>query len=404
VSLADYGHVARSRRLRLRADLQHAAGNTAAGKRYAQEAWDAVTSEVASAQSDYHQPQVSGRQPGTVGSCTLAARFDLAGGWSDTPPYCLEHPAKVLNLAIELDGQRPIGAHAEALVEPVWEVALANVEPVRLNAKQIFVDGGLSDPYALPKAACMVMGFGSAAGITQGVRLRCWSRVPKGSGLGSSSILAAAICTALAKVAGADTNPFSICTQVLAVEQALTTRGGWQDQLGGLLPGAKLLSSLPTRPLRIRCDTMSLAPTVVDELQEHLVLAYTGISRLARDVLQRVVSGYLSRDALVVGGIQRLVECAEHGRMLLGNGDLSGIGNLFCEVWRLHQDLDPNCSNPAVDRLLAPVHDWSHGWKLAGAGGGGFVAIMAKDRAAAQKIRTYLTRQAGVRVYRWTLG
>lgn len=404
ISLTDTNHVARSRRLRLRADLQYAAGNHSAGKRYAQEAWDAVSSEVAVAQGMHQALHVSQRPLGSSGSCELAARFDLAGGWSDTPPYCLERPAKVLNLAIELDGQRPIGAHAEALAEPIWELTIAGLEPVCLNALHIFPEGGLTDPYALPKVACAVMGFGSAAGISQGVRLHCWSRVPKGSGLGSSSILAAAICTALAKVAGGDTDPFTICTRVLAVEQALTTRGGWQDQLGGLLPGAKLLTSLPTRPMRIRCDTVTLAPGVVTDLHEHLVIAYTGISRLARDVLQRVVSGYLSRDALVVGGIQRLVECAEHGRGLLGNGDLAGLGGLFREVWRLHQDLDPNCSNPSVDRLLAPVQDWSHGWKLAGAGGGGFVAIMAKDRPAAERIRTHLTEQPGVRIYRWNLG
>jgi fucokinase len=307
-------------------------------------------------------------------------------------------------MAIELDGKRPIGARAQALLEPVWELHIDGLEPIQVTAQTARPVGGLADPYALVKIACMVMGFGSEAGISQGIRLQTWSQVPKGSGLGSSSILAAAICTALARLSGRDDRPATICAQVLAVEQTLTTRGGWQDQLGGLVPGVKLLSSLPTKPLKVRIEPVTLSLGVQEELQQRLVIVYTGISRLARDVLQRVVSGYLSRDALVVGGIQRLVECAEQSRTLISQGDFPGLGAMFAEVWRLHQELDPNCSNPEVDRLLAKVSDWSLGWKLAGAGGGGFAGILAKDVQAAQRIRHCLSEIPGVRVYSWALG
>ena len=404
VRVDGHSHVARSRRLRLRADLQLSAGNLAVAERYALASWEAVSLEVSQAQATITQDIISDIPPGALGTAELHARFDLAGGWSDTPPYCLERPARVLNMAIELDGQRPIGARAEAIAEPYWELQIDDLEPVRVTADQTLPVAGLQDPYALPKVACAIMGLGNPAGITQGLRLRAWSRVPKGSGLGGSSILAAAICTAVARMTSSDASPEAICARVLAVEQVLTTRGGWQDQLGGLLPGIKLLSSLPVRPMAIHHETVVLAPGVADEFHARLVIAYTGISRLARDVLQRVVSGYLSRDALVVGGIQRLAECAEQGRNLLSNGDFDGLGTLFREVWSLHQDLDPNCSNPAVDRMLATVADWTSGWKLAGAGGGGFVGILAKDPASANHIKARLAQHHGVRVYQWRIG
>ena len=76
----------------------------------------------------------------------------------------------------------------------------------------------------------------------------------------------------------------------------------------------------------------------------------------------------------------------------------------MAETWRLHQELDPHCSNTEVDRLFARVHHLSCGYKLAGAGGGGFAMIMAKDVESARQIKSILNDIGDpVRVAQWSI-
>ena len=80
------------------------------------------------------------------------------------------------------------------------------------------------------------------------------------------------------------------------------------------------------------------------------------------------------------------------------------MGAVMAETWRLHQELDPHCSNAEVDRLFARVHHLSCGYKLAGAGGGGFAMIMAKDAESARQIKSILNGIGDpVRVAQWSI-
>ena len=160
---------------------------------------------------------------------------------------------------------------------------------------------------------------------------------------------------------------------------------------------------MPTHPLRIAVEQVPLIAGVRQELEERLVITFTGQERLAKNVLQIVVARYLQRDRRVLGAITRLVELAGEGQRCLALGDLDGLGRVLRETWHAHQQLDPHCSNPAVDDLIAAVADLSCGAKLAGAGGGGFMGILAKDAAAARRIAMILDAKPGVRTYRWSL-
>ena len=81
----------------------------------------------------------------------------------------------------------------------------------------------------------------------------------------------------------------SCCTQVLYLEQLLTTGGGWQDPCGGLYGGAKISHSNRGLPVHIVTRQIATPPGFIQKLNQHLVLVYTGKTRLARNLLQ--VSG-----------------------------------------------------------------------------------------------------------------
>lgn len=127
--------------------------------------------------------------------------------------------------------------------------------------------------------------------------------------------------------------------------------------------------------------------------------------RLAHQVLQKVVTRYLQRDNLLISSIKRLAELAKTGREALMNCDIDELGDIILEAWRLHQELDPYCSNELVDRLFSFADPYCCGCKLVGAGGGGFALLLAKNAESAVKLRHALEKDSkfDVKVYNWNI-
>jgi fucokinase len=395
-----------SRATQMRADVCRTVGLSVESRRLSQEAFQAVQQEVARYVKSVNPSVVSDLPPGRRERVELPVRFDVAGGWSDTPPYCLERPARVLNMALVLDGMRPVGVEVEVLSQKVWQLELedAGLHLQVRDGENLMGEAGLRDPFILLRTSLVMAGFGAGRQISQGVRIRTWAHGPRGSGLGTSSILGAALLTALQKITGQPDDVRTVSDLVLVLEQRMTTGGGWQDQIGGLLPGVKCISSCPVMPLQVRMDSVPMLARVTQELEERLVIAYTGLDRLAKNVLQFVVERYLRRDRRALDAVARLVDLADDGRKAVALGDLDLLGAVMGEAWQVHQELDPHCSNIEVDRLFDQIADLTCGAKLAGAGGGGFMGIMAKDVEAAKRIKAILAGMGrGVRVYPWRL-
>lgn len=126
--------------------------------------------------------------------------------------------------------------------------------------------------------------------------------------------------------------------------------------------------------------------------------------RLAHQVLQKVVVRYLQRDACLITSIKQLSKLSRIGRESLMTGNLDDLGRIMLEAWRLHQELDPYCSNEFVDRLFAYVNPFCCGYKLVGAGGGGFALLLAKNREAANDLRALLEASIfPVKIYNWSV-
>lgn len=128
--------------------------------------------------------------------------------------------------------------------------------------------------------------------------------------------------------------------------------------------------------------------------------------RLAHRVLEKVVTRYLRRDSLLISSIRRLAELARAGREALMNGEVDELGGIMLEAWGLHQELDPFCSNRLVDELFALADPYCCGYKLVGAGGGGFALLLARSPGHAVDLRRALRDSAAgldVTVYDWNV-
>ncbi|KAL5537911.1 hypothetical protein UlMin_021753 [Ulmus minor] len=337
----------------------------------------------------------------------LPVRVDFVGGWSDTPPWSLERAGCVLNMAISLEGCLPIGTIVETTkTTGIFVSDDAGNELLIEDLTSIAPPFDVSDSFRLVKSALLVTGIiHENFLVSTGLRIRTWANVPRGSGLGTSSILAAAVVKGLVQITDGDASNENVARLVLVLEQLMGTGGGWQDQIGGLYPSIKFTASFPGVPLRLQVIPLLASPQLISELQQRLLVVFTGQVRVAHQVLQKVVIRYLRRDNLLVSSIKRLAELAKIGREALMNSDLDELGNIMLEAWRLHQELDPYCSNEFVDKLFEFAHPYCFGYKLVGAGGGGFALLLAKDTEKAKQLRHLLEEDSNfdVKVYDWNI-
>ena len=326
-------------------------------------------------------------------------RIDIAGGWTDTPPYCLMEGGNVINFAIELNGQPPL----QTFVRPSKElrivlrsIDLGAVEVVETN-EQLKDFMHVGSPFSIPKAALVLAGFGNTPSLRSqleafgsGIELTLLSAIPAGSGLGTSSILASTVLGAVSDFCGLAWDKNEIGRRTLILEQMLTTGGGWQDQFGGVLGGVKLLqtgSGFDQSPqVRWLPTDLWLQP----EYRPCHLLYYTGITRTAKQILAEIVS----RMFLNHGGELRLLrEMKEHTMEMydaIQRNDFVRMGQLVRKTWHQNQLLDSGTNPEAVASLTSLIDDLCLGYKLPGAGGGGYLYMIAKDPEAAARIKQIL--------------
>jgi galactokinase/mevalonate kinase-like predicted kinase len=337
------------------------------------------------------------------------ARLDLGGGWSDTPPYSLEHGGCVINAAVDLNGQPPIQVFARVIETP--EIRINSIDHGSRLTVRTFDElqdyRTATSQFGLAKAALALSGFAphtapwppaarrSLAAMLRhfggGIELNTLAAIPSGSGLGTSSIMGAVLVAVIRRMIGDRPSERELFHAVLKLEQELTTGGGWQDQIGGVLPGVKVITSGP-----------GLVPdpwihyVMPDLLDPRLnggmtLLYYTGIRRLAKNILRYVVGNYLDRDAEALATLKALHAYPAEMREAMAAKDPRAFGRLIDVAWRLNKRIDPDSTTPEIEAILARIRPHVQGAKLLGAGGGGFLLIVGKSPKDAAAVRRQLT-------------
>ena len=347
-------------------------------------------------------PELQIRSDEVVWACA-SARLDFAGGWSDTPPYCLEYGGTVLNAAIQLNGQYPIQVigkiHDERIVR-INSIDLAqNAVITEMSDLRDYTDPG--SWLALPKAAFVASGALPQSvssldtflrHIGGGIDLTLFSAVPSGSGLGTSSILGAALIACLGRMFGVTFDPDALFNRTLYMEQLMTTGGGWQDQIGGVVGGVKLIrAEAGLYPQPTFAWTQLMQPG--QALSDRFLMYYTGYRRMAKNILQHIVGKYLERDANTLHCISELRHVAEAMKVQLDHRDIDAFGSSIHQAWELNKRLDPGTTTPEIEAILGTISDHILGAKLLGAGGGGFLFIVTRGPEHSREIRRRLSAQ-----------
>lgn len=357
-------------------------------------------------------PDLKGLQKAVLGTSPL--RIDVSGGWTDTPPACYYYGGAVVNFAIDIDGSAPIRCTIRPIAQPLIRLRSIDLDAVEevTTWTQLSDFAHLGSPFTISKAALALAGwlprFASVRYQSllhqldgRGFEVITESRVPAGSGLGTSSILAATVLGTVSEAFALEWSREEVCQRTLVLEQMLTAGGGWQDQWGGVVPGVKLLSTAvgpDQRPsVQPLCNLLWTHP----QLAPCHLLYFTGITRTARQILGEIVKEMFLR---VPGQRAQLDLMRQRAHSMAAFLDdisaspassldlaLQHYGHLVAQNWEDNQRLDAGCNPPAVQQIIQRVQHLCHGLKLPGAGGGGFIYMVAKNAKAAGEIRRILT-------------
>lgn len=237
----------------------------------------------------------------------LPVRVNWGGGWTDTPPHCNEKGGVVLNAAMKLRGIYPVQITVKRLDELHVEFESKDIGVYTTvdSAAEIQNCHNPYDSFALHKAAliaCGIIPVKEEADLQEilkrmggGIYLSTQVYgVPKGSGLGTSSILSGACVKGIFEFLGQERTDAEIYDVVLGMEQIMSTGGGWQDQVGGLTEGIKLISTKPGIAQNLVVEKIEMPEEGKKELKERFALIYTGQRRLARNLLRDVVGVAIS--------------------------------------------------------------------------------------------------------------
>jgi fucokinase len=159
---------------------------------------------------------------------------------------------------------------------------------------------------------------------------------------------------------------------VLRLEQALTSGGGWQDQIGGGAGGTKITSTSPG--LFPDPKIRYLPDDLVDPKLNGgtALLYYTGLTRLAKNILQHVAGGCLDRNRAMITTLADEHKVAHAMADALSSKDAAAFGHYIDQAWELQKKL---CGY------------------ISGAGSGGFLLMISKSPAHADRIRSMLERE-----------
>lgn len=332
----------------------------------------------------------------------LPLRVNWGGGWSDTPPYCNENGGTVLNCAIMLNGEKPVEVTMVKIPEKkiVFDSRDMDVHGEFDTIEPLQTTGDPFDPFALQKACLLACGIIPREGhsldeilsrLGGGFEMHSEvTNVPKGSGLGTSSILSAACVKAVFEFMGIGYTEEDLYDHVLAMEQIMSTGGGWQDQVGGVTPGLKYITSMPGIRQKLKVTHVEIPEEAKKELDNRFVLIYTGQRRLARNLLRDVIGRYVGHEPDSLYALEEIQKTAALMRFELERGNVDGFAKLLDRHWELSKKIDAESSNTLIDQIFASIEDLIDGKLVCGAGGGGFLQVVAKKGISKEMIEKRL--------------
>jgi D-glycero-alpha-D-manno-heptose-7-phosphate kinase len=288
-------------------------------------------------------------------------RVSLFGGGTDYPDYFKNNPGGVVGMAID----KHIFIAATRLQTPLehrYRIAYSKLELVEnLNSIQHPVVKAVLKDY----------------GVDEALDISILSDLPSsGGGLGSSSAFTVGFVSLIRSMGGHHLTKIDLAREAIRFERdVLQENVGVQDQLHAAFGG---LNRFDFDGGRFRISPVQLTSDTMETLNSSLLLIYTNISRRATDIVATQLEATKSK--AIDKDLRELYEMVGECVSILENGTqvVETLGKMLHESWLIKRNLTSKVSNDAIDDIYSKARQaGAYGGKLCGAGGGGFVLVIA---------------------------
>ena len=280
-------------------------------------------------------------------------RISFFGGGTDYPEWYHENGGSVL--ATTIDKYCYISCrHLPPFFEHKHRIVYSKIESVKTTEE-------IQHP--------VVRAVLSNLSITDGLEIHHDADLPARSGLGSSSSFTVGLINVLNALKGLQISKQDLAKQATYIEQeVLKETVGSQDQVLAAFGGFNRIDFHPY-------DSFSISPVIinkdlVEQLQSHMLLFFTGLSRFSSDIARDKVSNFTNR----FQELTQIKEMVDEGMSILQSPStpIIDLGKLMHESWKLKRSLSAKVSTPKIDEIYeAGIKAGATGGKILGAGGGG---------------------------------
>ena len=320
-------------------------------------------------------------------------RIDLAGGTLDLYPlYLLEEGGITLNAAVDLCSQVELEPRTDGRIR------------IEIQDYDLALEGGSLAELAGERdseAAGLILRVMDCYGPHRGVTVRTRIGLPAGSGLGGSSSLVVSLSKALITLQEAEYTTEQIIEIGSNLEaQSIGMPAGRQDFVPAAYGGfhAVWLDVKGLHPERL-----SLSPAFRNQLQERLLLGYSGASRFSGASNWQVLKNYIEKDPGTVSALHRIKETALSMYKCLKEEDMQGIAGFLAGEWENRRKLAEGVSTPEIERIfLAAREAGALASKVCGAGGGGCFVSLVQEGCRDQVSRAIVESGGRVLEYRFS--
>lgn len=287
-------------------------------------------------------------------------RISLFGGGTDYPTWFKEHGGAVLGTAIDKYCYISL-RHLPPFFDHKHKVVYSRVETVREIAE-------IEHP-----AVRAVMG---ELGVADGMEIHHDADLPARSGLGSSSAFTVGLINALRAQAGRMSTAEHLGSEAIRIEQDVIGENvGSQDQLWAAYGGTNVIQF--RRDGSFDVNPVIMPPGRRADFERHLMLFFTGFSRIASEVAGKKIQNLLAKErqlhamrAMVDEGVAILQDESK---------DVTEIGRMLHRAWMMKRELAEGVTTSAIDDIYEAARGaGAIGGKLLGAGGGGFLLFLAE--------------------------
>lgn len=212
--------------------------------------------------------------------------------------------------------------------------------------------------------------------ITDNLEIHCDGDLPARSGIGSSSTFTVGLLNALHAYQCKMIDKRSLAEMAIYVEQKISEENvGIQDQILASYGGLQVIEMGPGPGFNVK--PLIIPQDYKKQIESHIMLGFSGMQRNSSDAAQEQVNNI--KNGSTHSQLNEIYGIAKEAYSLLQkNADMSQLGKLFDQTWRLKRTLTANMSNDSVDRSYEKALKLgAYGGRLMGAGNGGFIMLFA---------------------------